>query len=330
MKSKILITSIIGLSASALLGTSALPATAQGSLAQKLSGRILLQVEAKGEAWYINPTDQKRYFLGRPADAFTLMQRLALGVNNANLSKIAVGLLDYSGADDDGDGLPNNLEQAIGTDPAKTDSDNDGHEDKTEIINNYSPLGTERVAIDQSLIKQLRGKILLQVESLGAGWYLNPADNKKYYLGRPDDAFAIMRHLALGITNNNLNQITIGQPPITPPPDLPPAIPPEDPPVNRDSVLDQAAASIRSGNSTEVQSFFIESMRKSIEYAVEHLSAESRLLLANLLSGAKLSGSSETEKIYSNKAYFSLRGTEVSLNFRVVKQSDGSWLIANL
>ena len=42
-------------------------------LATKLKGKILLQVEKNGEAWYVSPKNEKRYFLGRPADAFSLM-----------------------------------------------------------------------------------------------------------------------------------------------------------------------------------------------------------------------------------------------------------------
>ena len=35
----------------------------------------------------------------------------------------------------------------------------------------------------------------------------NPVDNKRYFLGRPNDAFAIMRAFGLGITNANLSKI---------------------------------------------------------------------------------------------------------------------------
>lgn len=305
-----------------LVGVVTTPAKAEDSLAKKLSGRILLQAEASGQAWYVNPSEQKRYFLGRPSDALALMRRFALGINNADLNKIPVGVLNYAGADSDGDGLADSLEQAIGTDPKKTDSDNDGYDDKTEIANGYNPLGQGRLLKDESLINRLRGKILLQVDRNGAGWYLNPADDKKYYLGNPRDAWQIMRGLALGITNQNLEQIITGQ--------LPSPNPPTPPPPTQASALDQAAASIRSGDSSAAKSFFVLSMRKSIEYSVDHLSAESRLLLANILSGAVMTSAGDTEKIYSTKAYFSLKDMEVPLNFHVQKQPDGQWLITNL
>ncbi len=42
--------------------------------ANRQKGKIFLQVEANGEAWYVNPGDGKRYFLGRPADGFRVMR----------------------------------------------------------------------------------------------------------------------------------------------------------------------------------------------------------------------------------------------------------------
>lgn len=51
------------------------------TLASQLSGRILLQVQSKGEAWYVNPSDSKRYYLGRPDDAYNLMRQLSVGIS---------------------------------------------------------------------------------------------------------------------------------------------------------------------------------------------------------------------------------------------------------
>lgn len=51
-------------------------------------GRIFLAVEQKGEAWYVSPVDGKRYFLGRPAEAFQIMQRFGLGISESNFFKL--------------------------------------------------------------------------------------------------------------------------------------------------------------------------------------------------------------------------------------------------
>jgi len=53
-----------------------------------LLGRIFLQVQSHGEAWYLNPKDGKRYFLARPADAFNIMRQLGLGISNNDFTSL--------------------------------------------------------------------------------------------------------------------------------------------------------------------------------------------------------------------------------------------------
>ncbi len=113
--------------------------------ASNLNGRILLQVEDKGQAWYVNPVDSKRYYLGRPKDAFNLMRSLGLGISNSDLAS----------------------------------------------FHNLAP-------------RRLAGRILLQVEDKGQAYYVNPLNLKLDYLGRPKDAFDLMRSSGLGITNVDL------------------------------------------------------------------------------------------------------------------------------
>ncbi len=122
---------------------------AQG-LAGRLKGKILLQVESNGEAWYVNPDNSNRYYLGRPADAFNVMRELGLGISNKNFGSF------------------------------------DG----------YAP-------------QRLSGKILLKVEDSGKAYYVNPDDLKMHYLGRPADAFRVMRELGLGISDDDLDEIVI-------------------------------------------------------------------------------------------------------------------------
>lgn len=141
------------------------PTQAQ-SLAQQLSGKILLQVEAHGEAWYVYPDNNERYYLGRPSDAFELMRNLGLGISNANLELI-----------------PESSSSSRG---------------------------------NTSLRSQLSGKILLQVEANGEAWYVYPENQKRYYLGRPDDAFRIMRELGLGISDENLLGIPVAKASVIP------------------------------------------------------------------------------------------------------------------
>jgi hypothetical protein len=129
------------------------------TIAQRLSGRILLDVRRDGRAWYVNPIDLRRYYLGRPADAFQIMRQLGLGITSAQLSQIPTTSVATLSID--------NLE----------------------------------------LTKRLSGRILIAVEESGEAWYVNPVDLRRYYLGRPADAFQIMRQLGLGISIGDLAKI---------------------------------------------------------------------------------------------------------------------------
>jgi hypothetical protein len=122
---------------------------AANKLAASLSGKILLQVERNGEAWYVYPRDKRRYFLGRPLDAFTIMRKLGLGATHKYIEQ---------------------------------------YRKKT-----FPP--------------DVVGRILLDVEKNGEAYYIYPKDRKAYYLGRPVDAFRIMREKGLGITNDKIYRI---------------------------------------------------------------------------------------------------------------------------
>lgn len=120
----------------------------KSNFVEKLKGKILLQVESNGEAWYINPDNQKRYYLGRPEEAFNIMRELGLGISNKDF----------------------------------------------DLFNGKAPA-------------RLSGKIVIKVEDVGKAYYVNPSDLKMHYLGRPADAFNVMRSLGLGISNNDIEKI---------------------------------------------------------------------------------------------------------------------------
>lgn len=60
-------------------------------LATQLAGKIVLQVESRGEAWYINPKDRKRYYLGKPEDAYNLMKKLSIGISEKEFTSWSKG-----------------------------------------------------------------------------------------------------------------------------------------------------------------------------------------------------------------------------------------------
>ncbi len=177
------------------------------ALSDRLKGKIVLKVEENGEAYYINPITKLKRYLGRPADAFSVMREQGIGITNANLAKIPVGLDNLSGFDTDKDGLPDMFEDAVGTDKNKTDTDGDGHSDNAEIESGYNPSGFGKLNLDSNFASNQKGKIFLQVENHGEAWYVNPKDGKRYFLGRPTDAFNVMQNLGLGISNSDFEQL---------------------------------------------------------------------------------------------------------------------------
>lgn len=178
------------------------------ALYEKLKGKILLKVEDLGRAYYVHPTEKKGYFLNTAADAFAVMREQGIGITNSDLAKIPIGIRELDGSDSDGDGLTDAMEDALNTNKNAKDSDMDGYEDKFEITNSYDPSAKNvKMQYDYNFAQATAGKIFLQVQNKGEAWYVNPSDNKRYFLGRPADAYDVMRFLSLGINNQNFESL---------------------------------------------------------------------------------------------------------------------------
>lgn len=141
------------------------PSEFDGSLQDRMLGRILLQVESHGEAWYVSPTDKLRYYMPDGASAYQMMREMSLGITNADLAAI----------------------------PSVADAD--------------AMLTAPSVCATNALANQLRGKILLQVESHGEAWYVHPDTCQRVYMADGDAAYSIMRLLSLGISDANLRRM---------------------------------------------------------------------------------------------------------------------------
>lgn len=185
------------------------------SVTERLKGRIILQVESRGEAWYLHPKTRLRHYLGRPNDAFVLMRSFGVGIRDSDLAKIPVADVNLFQAtytqDSDQDYLSDDVEISLGTDPQRADTDQDGYSDKEEILDGFDPLKRDgaRLPLDARFAKGRAGIIFLQVEKNGEAWYINPTDQKRYYLGRPLDAFEVMKKTGLGILNKDLETIPV-------------------------------------------------------------------------------------------------------------------------
>ncbi len=186
-------------------------AVSSNNTTERLAGYILLQTEENGEAWYVDKETKQRYYMKNGNTAYSMMRKFGLGITNQDLKKIPIGVDDrFNEEDSDYDGVSDKMEEALGTDAYNVDSDGDGYVDGTEVEHGYDPLGEGKINIDNSFTEKLKGKILLQTESRGEAWYLNPADGKRYYMKDGESAYAIMRFLSLGITNGDLHEISEG------------------------------------------------------------------------------------------------------------------------
>ena len=49
---------------------------------------------------------------------------------------------------------------------------------------------------DEDLVQRLSGRILLQTQTHGQLWYLHPADGRRYYLGKENEAYRFINRVA--------------------------------------------------------------------------------------------------------------------------------------
>ncbi len=179
--------------------------------AASTDGRILLAVENHGETWYVDPASSERYFLNRGEGFLAQIPAIALGISNANIWRIPVGVLSVlpGEVDSDRDGLTDQMEDALGTHSDYFDYDHDGYSDAIEYANGYSPFGKGKIPVDTALVKRLQGRILLQVEGRGEAWYVNPTDGRRYFVGNAEEADRLIQMFSLGITNTDLAKIAV-------------------------------------------------------------------------------------------------------------------------
>ncbi|MFA6171189.1 MAG: thrombospondin type 3 repeat-containing protein [Patescibacteria group bacterium] len=294
--------------------------SAENNLAGRLKGYFLIQAESHGELWYLNPKDGKKYYLNGLTDINNNLSKFSIGIKDKDLEKIPLGLGDFYKdiKDSDADGLSDGLEASLKTDPYNKDSDNDGYNDKEEAVGGYSPLGKEKVSFNPSFLIENSGKIFIQAENHGELWYLNPKDKKRYFFGSSPLALKVIKGLALGIKNTDIDRI--------------PSVGEEDKSSgdsfssdSRDTI-DSAASAIRSGSSSAI-SYFTSEAQTPVKYTLDKLDKEGRLALGNTLSASALTSSKEAEKIYTSEVYFN--GEKTKVNFKV-KKVGKKWLLANL
>jgi hypothetical protein len=58
------------------------------TFAKNLSGRIFVQVQDKGQAWYIDPINFRKYYLGSGKNALNILKSLSIKAKSSEIMKI--------------------------------------------------------------------------------------------------------------------------------------------------------------------------------------------------------------------------------------------------
>lgn len=85
---------ILGLILGTFLATPAFAYSAP-SLIERVKNRMLLQVESKGEAWFVKD-DGTRVYIGTPLAAWEILRKFALGISNKDLAEIPLANESYT------------------------------------------------------------------------------------------------------------------------------------------------------------------------------------------------------------------------------------------
>lgn len=111
----------------------------------RVSGMILLDINSNGEAWYVNPDNKQKYYLGNPDQAYTVMKELSITINEDNLNKY----------------------------------------------------------LKKSFPIKYSGKFIQDNQQENKIYYINVDDKKGYPIQNPDEAFALIQKMALGVRNGD-------------------------------------------------------------------------------------------------------------------------------
>jgi hypothetical protein len=82
-----------------------------------------------------------------------------------------------------------------------------------EFMSKYpsrAPGSTSIATTDPSLLSRVQGYILLQVESHGEAWYVDPITKKRYYMKDGPTAYQMMRSFGLGISEKDYEAMSKG------------------------------------------------------------------------------------------------------------------------
>lgn len=167
--------------------------------------------DAKSHVWFVDSSSGERFFVGSGADLLSVVRASAVGASAADVAGVPPAVVGDDGrADGDGDGVPDDTERLLGTDPFAQDTDADGQTDGAEIADGADPRaagapwpGNRRV------INRLRGRLILDVTHGGSVWYVSLSEGRRYHLGSGEDAYRQALRLASPISDELLRDVPV-------------------------------------------------------------------------------------------------------------------------
>jgi len=139
------------------------------SFYRRHKGLFLIKPEDRGKLFYLDPQEPVLYHLTNKQAAEDLVQDQAHGVSDITLTLIEAATTSRQG------------------------------------LSGYTQ--KQKAELSREIATRLSGQILLQAEGRGELWYVNPADLRRYYLGKPENSFSRVRVMAVGIANSDFAKL---------------------------------------------------------------------------------------------------------------------------
>ena len=176
-------------------------------LYERLKGRIIVRVQSRGQAYFVDPAEPRLFTLADAASTAAVFRYLSWEISRADLDRLPVGITG-PGPDTDSDGVPDILETAIGTDPHRADSDSDGVPDGSEFLGGTSPLDiANAAAVDYDFAREAAGRLVFEEENTANLWYLNPVDMRRYLASDAATAWNLVPAFGLGIGETDFDRL---------------------------------------------------------------------------------------------------------------------------
>lgn len=179
-----------------------LSASAVSILLNNFGGYFVMESGQK-TLWYIS-RDGLRSELASKDDLENIWLRLPEATAK-DLAKIPTGVMKNTNLKDrDRDGLIDDLEKILGTDPRVADTDHDGYADKAEVLRHFDPKSNKRLPSDIKIIRKYRGQLIRTAGQAGYFWYVSPKDNKKYLVEPHDFFLSGLKRMSMAISPTTL------------------------------------------------------------------------------------------------------------------------------